>query len=623
VTANVVGQFEHAMSQPLSRSLFDDSASPANRRYRWLKRFEIVWLMVGLCAFASDLGQPEPQGWSLWRLSTIIITSLAGMTVSCLWRTQLVRNVRQYVIENRITLLVYGLWAAGMILSPVLVLVTNYSAPWYEEVVLVALRWSEFCLLLRFGIGASETARDVYQLGWNPAVLLVLSFVALNLLGTALLWLPSSRNPGATVPEHISPLLAALYTSISASCVTGLVIVDTYEYWSFSGQLIILSLIQLGGLGILTFGGFVALVSGREMQVGEGAMYRDLFEADQVAQVRRMVISILAFTLISELIGAVLLWGLWPELPLGQRAYFCIFHSVAAFCNAGFSLHPHNLNLLGYGLYWQVWAVIPALIIIGGLGFGTLYEGLRYLTTKFTHLFHREYFRGHRTRARLSISAGLALLTTLALLVLGTIILWITDVHGGLGKLTFWESLSGAWFQSVTCRTAGFNTVDINLMTPTSKMVMIILMFIGASPVSTGGGVKTVSFAVAILALRSILIGRARVEIWGRTISDPLVKRASTIIGSALIVVLTTTLLITYFENRGELFLDHLFEATSAFGTVGLSTGISPRMTVPSLLVVALTMFIGRVGPLTLFVAVAGRETTARYQYPEEKITLG
>lgn len=605
------------------RNPFDDSASPATRKSRWLKRLELFGLIIGLCAVTSHMGQHQLADWHLTSLGGIILASMSWLTASILWRCRLARNPWIFLEEQRVTLLVYGVWLLGVLLAPLWSQSWEVGDSFAERMGQGLLHWSEFWLLVRFGLGVSETARDVYQLGWNPAVILVLSFVLLIALGTFLLWLPSSRRPNAIAPEHISPLIAALYTSTSACCVTGLVVVNTREYWSPSGQFIIMCLIQLGGLGILTFGGFAALISGRQMQVGEGALLRDLFEADQVAKVKRMVISILVFTFGSELIGAVLLWGVWPELPFGERVFYCAFHAIAGFCNAGFSLQPLNSNFFGYGLYWQVWGVIAGLVILGGLGFGTLYESVKYIRIKCANLLRRDYLRSHRERARLSISSRLALWMTALLLVGGTIGLWVLDQSGSIGKLSFWEGVSGAWFQSVVARTAGFNTIDIGGMTPAAKFLLIILMFIGASPVSTGGGVKTVSFAVILLALRSILIGRDRVEIWGRTIPEATVKRASAIFGSALMVVIVATLLITVFENRAALFLDHLFEATSAFGTVGLSTGISPQMTIPSLLTVVVTMFIGRVGPLTLFVAIAGREAAGRYQYPEERITLG
>lgn len=593
----------------------------------WARRFE--WVERGIqilsaVAIAIHWGFPTLSNTQTCRLTTSLVGGLIWLGCSTIIRYRLSRDKPQFRLEQRSIAAIYLLWVIGLF-------VVLLCAPWMSGNQTfwgsrwnMAVHWSEVILIVRIAIGGSEAVRNLHVLGWSPALILVLSFVFLVLVGAALLWLPASRAPGAEGLTSIPTWMAALYTSTSACCVTGLVIVDTGLYWSRVGQTIILCLIQIGGLGIMTFGSFVALFSGRAMQVGEGAMFRDLFESDQVASVRSMVLSILIFTFGSELVGAILLWGVWPELPFGDRIFYCVFHSVAAFCNAGFALMPHNASFVGYGLHWQVWGVISVLVIVGGLGFGVLHDTVSYLGAVIRNWRTRKSFvSGPRPRARLGVNAALVLLTTALLLVGGTLALLVLDQGGAIGKLTPREAVSAAWFQSVIARTAGFNTVDIGGLQPASKFVLIILMFIGASPVSTGGGIKTASLMVGVLAFVSVLRSRDQVEIWGRTIPEATVKRASLIIGSGLIVVVVSTLLLTVFEQRGDQFLDHLFEATSAFATVGLSTGISDKISQPSLFVIIVTMFIGRVGPLTLFVAVAGRSAGARYQYPAEKITLG
>lgn len=617
-------ELKQQMNDATRRDPLSEQFTP---RAVWTRRLE--WIERGiqiLCAIAIAIhwGFPTLTERQVSQITTAVVGGLIWLGFSTIIRYRLSRNKEEYRLEQRSIAAVYLTWVIG--LAVILLL-----SPWTTDVSLfwgtrwtLAVRWSEIMMLARIVLGGSEAVRNLHVLGWSPALILVLSFVFLDLVGAALLWLPASRAPGAEAQTHISTWMAALYTSTSACCVTGLVIVDTGLYWSRTGQVIILCLIQIGGLGIMTFGGFVALFSGRAMQMGEGAMFQELFESDRVASVQRMVVSILVFTFVAEFVGAVLLWNLWPELPFGDRVFYCVFHSVAAFCNAGFALMPKNANFVGYGLYWQVWGVIAGLAIVGGLGFGVLHDTVFYVRTRFRNWRTATGFvRGPRPRAKLGLNAAIVLLTTSILLVGGTVGLLILDRGGAIGKLSPAEALSAAWFQSTIARTAGFNTVDISGLQPASKLLLIILMFIGASPVSTGGGVKTASVAVAVLAFLSVLRGRDQVEIWGRTIAEATVKRASLIIGSGLIVVVMSTLLLTVFEHRGELFLDHLFEATSAFGTVGLSTGISANLSQPSLFVIIVTMFMGRVGPLTLFVAVGGRTVGARYQYPPEKITLG
>ena len=591
------------------------------RRLEWVERGVQI-----LCALAIAMrwGFHNLTPTRTAQIAALVVGGLIWLGCSTIIRYRLSRNKGEYRLELRSIAGVYLVWVIG--LGVILLL-----SPWTTDVALfwstrwtLAVRWSEILMLVRIVLGGSEAVRNLHVLGWSPALILVMSFVFLDLVGAALLLLPAARVPGAELQTDISTWIVAIYTSTSACCVTGLVIVDTGLYWSRTGQVIILCLIQIGGLGIMTFGGFVALFSGRAVQIGEGAMFRDLFESDQVATVQRMVISILVFTFGAEFVGAILLWNVWPELPFGDRVFYCVFHSVAAFCNAGFALLPKNANLVGYGMYWQVWGVIAGLVIVGGLGFGVLHDTLYYLRAVLRNCrAEKSFVRVPLPRAKLGVNAAIVLLTTAILLVGGTVALLILDRGGSIGKLPPIESVCAAWFQSVIARTAGFNTVDIGGLQPASKLLLIILMFIGASPVSTGGGIKTASLAVAVLAFLSVLRGRDQVEIWGRTIAEATVKRASLIIGSGLIVVVTSTLLLTVFEQQGELFLDHLFETTSAFGTVGLSTGISAKLSQPSLFVIIATMFVGRVGPLTLFVAVGGRTLGARYQYPTEKITLG
>jgi trk system potassium uptake protein len=332
------------------------------------------------------------------------------------------------------------------------------------------------------------------------------------------------------------------------------------------------------------------------------------------------VFTILIFTLGAELIGAVLISGLWADLPFAERVRFSLFHSVSAFCNAGFSLTENSF--VGMGNRWQVWGGVAGLIVTGSMGFAVLYNVGLVLKSKFSSLKTRPMFNLPRQRIQLSLTSKIAGGTTIILLIAGAIgygmLESMAPVEDG-SQVTLEES----WFQSVTFRTAGFNTVDHGDMQPATKLFAILLMFVGASPGSTGGGVKTVCFAITILSLLSVLRGRQRVEVLGRTIPEDLVNRALTIISLGILMVMCSTMLLVLFENQPALFLDHLFEATSAFATVGVSTGVTAGLQSPSKMVLVATMFIGRVGPLTLLIAMAGRTQGARYQYPFERVTLG
>jgi trk system potassium uptake protein TrkH len=413
----------------------------------------------------------------------------------------------------------------------------------------------------------------------------------------------------------------ALFTATSAACVTGLIVETTGTYWSRMGQTVILCLFQLGGLGIMTWGAFFALAGGGQMQVKESATLRGLLESDTLGDVRRMLRAIVAFTFTSELAGALLLLGLWPELPFAERLYFGVFHSVSAFCNAGFALTPDSF--VGMGMRWQVWGVVPALIIVGGLGFAVLYNLSVLVRSNYRELQQPPLFHLPRRRVRLTLTSTLVLVTTGGLLLAGAAAYDLLESTNPRRDASWSERLAEAWFQSVTFRTAGFNSVDHGRLQPATKLLAVLLMFIGASPGSTGGGVKTVCFALAVMAVVSILRGREQVEIRHRTISTLQTNRALVVIALGAFLVMLCTLLLAVFENQPGRFLDHLYEATSALGTVGVSTGITAGLSGPSQVVLIVGMFLGRVGPLTLLMALAGRGDSARYHYPAEPVTLG
>jgi len=310
-----------------------------------------------------------------------------------------------------------------------------------------------------------------------------------------------------------------------------------------------------------------------------------------------------------------------------ERIFNSLFHSVSAFCNAGFSLTTNSF--VGMGDRWQVWGVMTALIVTGGIGFAVvnniaLVAGNRFKSRRrVREVVKPPLFNLPRERIRLTLNSKIVLFTTAVLLVGGTVGYYLLESTGPRTAGQSPVRISDAWFQSVTFRTAGFNTVDHRQLQSATKLLAVGLMFIGASPGSTGGGVKTACFAIAALAILSILRGRRRVEIFGRTLPEDLVNRALTIISLGMMVLMTTTLLLTLFEQQPERFLDHLLEATSAFGTVGVSADVTSHLSAPSRLVIVVTMFLGRVGPLTLLIAMAGKTKEARYEFSIERVTLG
>jgi len=518
-------------------------------------------------------------------------------------------NKREFLDENRASLAVLFLWAFSVIVATA---IGGFEGLIFPAIVAV----TELAVMFRAAVGLVFLIRWISSGGRNPAFILVASFMVLVAVGTVLLMLPR-----ATASGEGAPFLVALFTATSASCVTGLIIVDTGSYWSTTGQVVIMCLFQIGGLGIMTCGSMFAFFSARPLQVKETAFLADMLESENAKSLKKLMISILIFTGATELIGAMSLWGLWPEAPLHERIFRCVFHSISAFCNAGFSLMPYSFSSIR--TRWEVLIVFPALIIVGGLGFAVLADLRRFFAHRVVH--HRSRYSVHtpHSRMRLTNTSWLVIATTAGLLLWGTFGFYLLESNAMMRQLSPGEQISASWFQSVTFRTAGFNSVDLSQLQPGTKFFAVMMMFVGASPGSTGGGIKTVAFALCILAVAALLRGRAEVELRGRTIPESTIKRGLMIVAMGIFCVLTTTLLIVVIESRPELFLDHLFEATSAFATVGVSSINTATLQPGSQVVIIFTMFVGRVGPLTMLVGLAARQMGGRYTYPDERVVLG
>ena len=441
---------------------------------------------------------------------------------------------------------------------------------------------------------------------FSPARILVLSFLGFIAAGTILLRLPWSSG------DDPLSLLDAFFTATSAVCVTGLIVVDTSRDLSLFGQTVVLMLIQVGGLGYMTIGTVVGVALGRQLTVHERITLQEAMNVQSMEGLRRFVVTVLKLTLAFELTGAVLLTAWWThEFGFWRAAWQGTFHAVSAFNNAGFSLFPDSL--MRFRGDWLVNLVVMTLVICGGLGFIVLTEVYRW-----------------RKTSRLSAHTRLVLLLTAALLVVATAVIFLIERENPrtLGPLGAPEALLAAFFQAVTPRTAGFNTLDIGAMLPASLFLMLVLMFIGAAPGGTGGGVKVTTFSITVAVLWSMMRGGAEPTLMHRRLPRDLVSRAFSIclLGFLTLNLVAGVLLVT----QDRQLLPTLFETTSAFGTVGLSTGergapvsLTGFFTGGGKLLIALMMFMGRVGPLTLAVAIAHRGTPPRVRYPEGKILVG
>ena len=443
----------------------------------------------------------------------------------------------------------------------------------------------------------------------SPSQFLAFSFAGIILAGGVLLSLPFAAAPG----RHVS-ILDAFFTSVSAVCVTGLISVDTPVDLSLFGQIVVLLLIQAGGLGYMTLSTVFAAALGRSVTLQERLTLQEALNVQNMEGLVRFARTVLRLTLAFELAGALILalnW--WPTLGLGRALWYGLFHAVSAFNNAGFALWSDSL------ISWRgdvvVNAVVTALIIAGGLGF----------------FVWAELLGGRKHEIKRSVHTRLVLAATAALLVGGTVAFlaleWFNPAT--LAPLSLKDKLLTAWFQSVTARTAGFNTIDIGAMTVPSLFVMMALMFIGASPGSTGGGVKTSTFAITLAALWATVRGQDDTVVFKRRLAPELVAKAFFVSLIAFVAMNGVAWLLLLTEGRD--LLKTLFETVSAFGTVGLSMGesgapvsLSAFFSPIGKVLVMLIMFVGRLGPLTLAIAVARRSAAqAKLRYPEGKILVG
>lgn len=461
--------------------------------------------------------------------------------------------------------------------------------------------------------------------GLNPTRTLISIFVILILGGSGMLMLPKAQVHRANPLSFTD----ALFTATSATCVTGLIVRDTGSDFTRMGQIVILTLIQLGGLGIVIFGGVLALLLGQALSVKESVAMQDLLSAQTINRIGAIIGFIFGGTVLMEAVGAVLLYPMWDNVPgtvanPDEQWFFSIFHSISAFCNAGFSLCDRNL--MDFHGSWGVYGVICPLIVVGGLGFGVLYNLSNVFIDQVRRILRRhscpdEFFK-LGIPVRLGLQSKIVLTTTAILIVGGTALLMLFE-HFSSEPRADGRFLT-ALFQSITARTAGFNTVPIADLSEASKLTLIFLMFIGGSSGSPAGGIKTVTFALIVMVVYATLRKRREVEMFRRSVRLVVVGRAITVVVLFGTILLTSTLGLCITErNSGWELLDLAFETGSALGTVGLSTGVTPTLTTAGKWIIIMTMLVGRLGPLTLLAGLMFNFKPAGYDYPSEPVMVG
>jgi trk system potassium uptake protein TrkH len=438
-----------------------------------------------------------------------------------------------------------------------------------------------------------------------PGLVLVTGFLALSLIGMVLLMLPISSAAGTWTPP-----LTALFTSVSAVCVTGLVVVDTGTYWSPAGKAIILGLIQVGGFGFMTGSTLLLLLLvGRRTGLRDRILVQASTGVPELGSVTLLVRRIALFTLLAEGIGAVILMAAFvirDRAPL-EAAWFGVFHSVSAFNNAGFDLMGDFRSLSGYADDALVLLPIGLLIVLGGLGYAIVGDAL-----------------AKRRWSRFALETKIVLLTTLALVAGGTVAIGAFDWDNPatLGALPVDQRPLNALFESVTLRTAGFSALDTASLTEASLFVVMALMFIGGASGSTAGGIKVNTFSVLLVAILSTARGRPSAEAFGRRIPHILIYRALSVALLSLAVLFLVALGLELTAS-GRSFVEVLFESVSALGTVGASTGITPDLPDASQAILILAMFVGRLGPLTLVLALTARARPIAYRPAVETLRIG
>ena len=433
--------------------------------------------------------------------------------------------------------------------------------------------------------------------------IIVFSFALIIFTGACLLSLPIASNDGKSIG-----FLNAFFTATSATCVTGLVIADTLTQWTLFGQIVILLLIQIGALGIITLATFFSVLLGRKISMTGKILAQESISDYSFADVVKLIKNVIKITFSVELIGAIFLSiSFIPKF--GPRGiYMAVFHAISAFCNAGFDLIGDYRSLTPFTGDPIVTYTVVLLIITGGLGF----------------IVWKDLAEYHKTKT-LYLHTKLVLIISASLIVFGALFFFVSE-HSNpetMGSLHFFEKINSAVFHSVTCRTAGFNTLPLNEMSEMSKIMTILLMFIGAAPGSTGGGIKVTTFGILVMAIFSNIRGNEQTIVLRRRVSQVVVNKALSIVGLSMVLIFIMTSIIVSVEKLS--FINVLYEVTSAFGTVGLSTGITPNLHNVSKVLLIFTMFLGRVGPLTFAVAIAMREKKKQQNavFPEGKIMVG
>jgi len=571
--------------------------------YRLMRHLPFLLSILGVLVVFYDFGFNQSEEVN----ALINLYYILLLSIECLFLV-----LRYFFFHHKKALKVA---VFDLFLSALLVLTLPVLLNVYEFQLATTQLWLTFVFLVMFIRELSAERIEFKRRYVNPAQLFMFSFMAVILVGAYALMFPNATTHGIS-------FIDALFTSASAVCVTGLAVVDTGTYFTPMGQTTIMILIQLGGLGIMTFTSYFSYFFTGQSSYENQLLIQEMTSSDKISDVFSTLKRVILLTFIIELIGALFIFfSLNPALlpGLGDRVFFSMFHSVSGFCNAGFSTLPNNFYELGYRFNYPLHLTVAFLIIIGGIGFPIMFNFAKYLK----HVFKHRIFKKNHIHSPwiININTRIVLVTTLILLVVGTVLIFIFEYNNTLAEHGLFGKVVTAFFGAVTPRTAGFSSVDYTQIHMSTILLLYVLMWIGASPASTGGGIKTSTFAISVLNAIGLARGKDRIECYGREISDSSIRRAYSQIFLSLFVILVSVFLVTYFDPKLD-FKAIVFECISAFGTVGLSLGITAKLSAASKLIITITMFIGRISLLTILACFLKQVKFQKYKYPSEDITI-
>lgn len=565
--------------------------------------------IFGLILFVADFGFEQSRQFQHFLIAYYIVVLTTGVIATVLRYLLKSKSIKRSVlIFDGITVLL----TLAVLLIHFFGEETRDTSYLYDDI------WVKFAIILTFIREFSEQNISYKRTFLNPAQLFVISFLSIILLGSFLLMLPKATYHGIF-------FIDALFTSTSAVCVTGLIVVDTATHFTTFGQSIILSLIQAGGVGILTFASYFSYFFKGRTSYENQLTLSNMTGSNKFGEVFSTFKKVILITLTIELFSAIIIFFTLDERLIPsvlERIYFSVFHSISAFCNAGFSTLSNNLFEEGYKYNYPLQLIIIFSFVLGGLGFPIVVNVVRYV--RYFIKKKIAFFTGE-TQAHqpwlLNLNSRITLITTSILIVAGTILFYINEYNNTLSDHDGFGKVVTALFGATSPRTAGFNTVDMTALNFSTVLLIILLMWIGASPASTGGGIKTNTFAIATLNFLSLAKGKTRIEVFRREIADISVRRAFATITLSLMVIGTGIILISVFDSDKSL-ISIAFECFSAYSTSGLGVGITSTLTTYSKLVIIVVMFLGRVSMLTVMIAVIKKVKQQNYRYPTEELTI-